>query len=580
MTPAHLGLGALGVLAAALLLAIGHAKREHGGAALVWRWFSGHTWHGHPHTDAGWFTPARKVLHPTGRASRWQHQPRAMRAGIRTVGTGLAAEFAYGMLHHRAGTLRAAELLALGGALVMLAALWRGARSWRHHRVWVRPLHRALGRALAVPDATRPASWLTIPRGFQRIDGAQIRVSLPEHFAPGADVKRAVAAIVAEKLALENPSATWHLAGARPFVMFTAQLAPPSRVTLPMVRELLAAARESAPLLGLGRGSAPVYADLDNDSPHVLVSAGSGSGKSTTVRLLAAQVLARGGVVLVLDIKRLSHAWARGLPGVRYCRDIAQVHDALLWLREELDQRNRLADDGADVDGNTDQVDVGPRLLVLAEEMNATAGRLAAYWRKTKAKDDPALSPAVEALADALFMGRQVRVNVLAVAQMLTARTIGGPEARENMGVRILARYTLNAWRVLVPEIWPAPRASRHTGRAQVCVAGHAAETQIAYLTPAEARELAAQGAAIFPASGPPRAADLPGLHAVADPVGLGAAVAGGVVPLTLDAIRKARTRDPEFPAHVAEGTGGELLYDPSELAAWAANRPRAAASA
>jgi hypothetical protein len=51
-------------------------------------------------------------------------------------------------------------------------------------------------------------------------------------------------------------------------------------------------------------------------------------------------------------------------------------------------------------------------------------------------------------------------------------------------------------------------------------------------------------------------------------------------LPISLEAARKARTRDPEFPAHRAEGDGGEQLYDRDELAAWARNRPRAAAMA
>jgi hypothetical protein len=217
--------------------------------------------------------------------------------------------------------------------------------------------------------------------------------------------------------------------------------------------------------------------------------------------------------------------------------------------------------------------------------MNATAGRLATYWRQIKEKDDPSVSPAVDALADALFMGRQVKVNVLAVAQMLTARTIGGPEARENMGVRILARYTLNNWRVLVPEIWPAPKASKHHGRVQVCVAGTAKETQIAFFTPAEARELAmsgvvsqfpgtrAEGAAAALAGKLP--ANVTRLRLAAEPIGLRQAVADGLVPASLEAVRSARARDPEFPEPRGK-SGSEHLFDRDELAAWARNRPRA----
>lgn len=574
------------VLLVLLALAVRHAGRRHGGGVIAWRWLTGHPWHGQHVTDAGWFAPATKVLHPTGHASRWSHRPRAIRAAARTLGTAAAAAALWGLAAHRTATLRSLGVLAALGLLAAIAAAWRAALAWRHYRASVRPLHIALGRALGVPAAANPRTWLDVPRGYASRDGGKVTIYLPAWFSGGADARKGITEIVGAKLALEDPRASWDLTGPRPRVTYTVQVPPPARVSLGDVRELIAAAAPTAPLLGLGRAGKPVYADLDGDSPHVLISAGSGGGKSVTTRTLVAQILANGGVCLVLDVKRLSHAWARGLPNVRYCRDIAEIHEALLWLGTELDRRNQLADEGADSDGNTDHVDVGPRLIVLAEEMNATINRLAAYWRSIKGRDDPSVSPAIEAFGDALFMGRQVRVNVLAVAQMLTARTVGGPEARENMGVRILARYTLNAWRVLVPEIWPAPRSSKHRGRVQVCVAGKARETQIAFLAPSEARALATSGTvAAFPASGSMYGGIAQGdaLRVVQAPapVGLAAAIDAGLMPgLTLAAVRKARQRDPEFPVPIGQGSGGELLYAPDELRRWAANRPRALTAA
>jgi hypothetical protein len=580
----------LAVLAALAIMG-GHLDRlhrAHGAPALIWRWLSGEPLDGNPRTDAGWFRPGVKPLTRTGHASRWAHLRREARAGIRSGGTVATGAVAWGYAAHRAATLASLLAVALVAFVLGAWASWRGVAGWRHSRAWVRPLHLALAPAVGVPLAARPSSWLTVPRDYARREGAEVRIDLPPRVTPGADGKRALAEIVRERLALEDPRVTWQLHGARPHVTFRVQVPPPAKVTFGMVRELIAAARDVAPLLGLGRAGKPTYADLDGDSPHVLVSAGSGGGKSVTTRALVAQILSRGGVALILDVKRLSHAWARGLPNVRYCRDIAEIHDALLWLQVELDRRNKLADEGADAEGNTDHVDIGPRIVVLAEEMNATANRLAAYWRKIKGKDDNGTSPAIDALTDALFMGRQVRVNVFAVAQMLTARTIGGGEARENMGVRILARYTLNAWRVLVPEIWPAPKASRHAGRVQVCVAGKARETQVMFLTPGEARELATSGVVTpFPTfagaavAGGDGAAQPARLHVVpsARPVGLAEAVREGLVPLTLDALRKARQRDPEFPP-VRGMRGSEHLYDPGDLVSWARNRPRASAEA
>jgi hypothetical protein len=641
-------LGALVVIAAAIIYRTARAAaRKHGAGALIWRWLTGDHLDGVPRTNAGWLEPGTKVLTQTGRASRWAHMPRAHRAawrdcptfGVMLIAAGLAAN---ARLTVASLLTLAAAGLALGGwrawhaiagargirvnrwktgaaaaaALLTFAAvayLWsaavallilgvaglaysgrgarRGIRQSAHTRRWVRPLHEALGRALGMPLGVSPRSWLTVPEDFATREGAEIDVRLPDGFNnAGEDSKRLVREIVAMKLALESPNATWHLAGRDPHVTFTTQVPAPKRVTYAEVRELIAAAKPAAPLAGLGRGRKPVYIDLDLDSPHVIFSMSSGSGKSAALRTAVAQELHRGAVALILDIKRLSHAWARGLPNVRYCRSIEEIHEAALWLAAETDHRNIVADDGADIDGNTDHVDVGPRIIVVAEEMNATSNKLAKYWRQIKDKDDPSQSPAIDGLGDVYFMGRQVKVNILAVAQMFTARTIGGPEARENAGVRILGGYTVNNWRMLVPEIWPMPKKSRIKGRVQICVAGEAKETQFAFLTPAEARELATSGTVSqfpgTPAEGQGRGGEIPvraiKLHVArtAPPIGLRQAVAEGVLPISLEAARKARTRDPEFPEHRGEGDGGEQLYDRDELAAWARNRPRATAKA
>lgn len=75
-----------------------------------------------------------------------------------------------------------------------------------------------------------------------------------------------------------------------------------------------------------------VSVDLDADSPHVLISAGTGGGKSTILRTICCQFIHNGALAFVLDFKRISHTGARGVPGVSYCRDIAEIHDALVHL--------------------------------------------------------------------------------------------------------------------------------------------------------------------------------------------------------------------------------------------------------
>ncbi|MEV6332859.1 DUF87 domain-containing protein [Streptomyces sp. NPDC051909] len=261
------------------------------------------------------------------------------------------------------------------------------------------------------------------------------------------------------------------------------------------MRDLLAGMPESAPLIGLGANKKTVSVDLDHDSPHVLISAGTGGGKSTILRTIACQFLHNGAEAYILDFKRISHGWARSVPGVTYCRDIADIHDALLHLGHEGQRRIRLAEELGDDVLASEPEKVGPRIVILLEEINATMKQLARYWEKIRETGDPKTSPAVDALAEILFMGRQVRLHVLLVAQSATARALGGPEMRENFSTRILVRYTLNAWRMLVPEVHPAPKPTRHPGRVQVVLGGIARETQVLNLSEAEARAWAIAGA-------------------------------------------------------------------------------------
>jgi hypothetical protein len=612
------------VLIAGLVLLALTSPRVRQAIRATWLFATGEPMDGRPRTDAGWGRPATRALTPTGHAPRWYHARREIRAAVRLGGVLGGLGVAYGMIAAEALTVLALELagaalIAASSGLGARAALtvqsgrawvrpahlglgvvggiaYRAALDWSHARRHVRPLHLALGELVGVPRAVRPKSWLTVPRNYATRAGAKIVVRLPQGFALTQEVTRqAIADAVCAVLGLESVSHKWHLAGNHPRIVFTVRVPPPATVRLADVRELLGKLAETALLVGLGRGREPVVWELDADSPHACLSMGSGGGKSATARALVAQHLARGGIALILDVKRLSHAWARGLPNVRICRNIGEIHDALLWLQVELDRRNEAADEGSDLDGNTDHVDIGPRVLVVAEELNATAARLAKHWAKNKSKDDPKISPAVEALGDALFMGRQVRVNVIAIAQMLTARIVGGGEARENLGCRILARFTVNNWRVLVPEVWPPPRSSRHRGRIQVCVSGDVRETQGLFITPAEARELATSGiVAEFPplelpaeAAGAARGGDGAAVIPLrpAAPIGLRQAVAAGIIPIaegstaarTLEAVRTARKQDAEFPAPAeGGGPGREALYRPGDLKQWARNRPRA----
>lgn len=534
------------------------------------------------------------------------------------------------------------ESLQVGGFTAGTAAsawvgyrLMDGAVTWRHQRDWVWPLHVALREKLGYPEGTKPSRYIHIPVNYTEITGDAIRIDLPADFAGEDSIKATVKTTLTNKLALQDVTFSWHTEGKNHHVLVKQSPRPPSKVLFSdaEIQKLIESMPESAPLIGLSHRGKAVSVDLDAESPHVLVSAGTGGGKSVILRAIFAQLLKNGAIGAVLDRKRHSHKWVRGLSGVGYFREIEDIHDALIALGEEGERRNRIVDDW---DGDDKDAPVGPRQAILLEEANATIGKLKRYWTKIRdPKTDPKESPALDALGEILFMGRAVKMHVLMVAQSATANALGGPEMRENFATRILARYTRNAWNMLVPEVQPSPKSTRHVGRAQVVLGGVAHETQVVFFTPEEARawsELgrtvtASQGhttpidlgkgpvtvtgsavtdpAPAIPTQGGSKGlvredtegfkADMEALFAMAPteateaaqdtdiPVTLKQAVDQEIVSVSLSVLRKEssdKSRGKEFPASVGVDakTRGKL-YRPSELARWERNRPKAGQS-
>ncbi|MEU7031478.1 DUF87 domain-containing protein [Streptomyces sp. NPDC046275] len=563
-------------------------------ATAAGNFFTGQDLDGVQRTDATFWRPGTRVLATAdGPVRRASYRAGWQRLVGRSATLAAAAGGSYGYWQHPEAALQA---LTYGGPVAAAAAAAGGialglaGRERRELlREWVEPLHQALAGPLGIPEASDPRRYLHVPVNFTD-DDAEIRIDLPAHLKFNRDQ---IAELVMQKLALQNASFSWRLAGRDTHLTVKKKHQPPARLSLhdPDVRALLASMPESAPLIGLGAGKKTVSVDLDHDSPHVLISAGTGGGKSTILRTIACQFLRNGAEAFILDFKRISHTWARGVPGVTYCRDIADIHDALLRLGHEGQRRIRLAEQLGDDVLASEPEKVGPRIVILLEEVNATMKQLTRYWDKIRETGDPKTSPAIDALAEILFMGRQVRLHVLLVAQSATARALGGPEMRENFSTRILVRYTLNAWRMLVPEVHPAPKPTRHPGRVQVVLGGIARETQVLNLSEAEARAWAMAGAttrtdaaatdlskrsAAEPQPNPAPTPSRPAPTSASEHDLVGLRQAQRDLPaISLAALRWARANDPDFPTS-ADKRGAELLYRVEDLKRWARNRPRA----
>lgn len=255
----------------------------------------------------------------------------------------------------------------------------------------------------------------------------------------------------------------------------------PSVLPLSEATDWLADTPTDSILLGVDGTGEPHRVDLSTDSPHILVSASTGAGKSAVARSAAVQRLAQGDLCVFLDIKRHSHRWAKGLaPLVHYAADLPDIGDALVNVGREVHRRNLIVDQW---EGPLEDAPVGPPIFVVFEEMNATTSRLRALDRARPEGGYKAL----DALGDIAFMGRAVKVRLISFAQMATYRASGGSEVIEAYGTRVLINYSPKAWRYLAEDCGRYRPAPAQVGRGMVCRGSVASEVQFLWVPEEEA---------------------------------------------------------------------------------------------
>lgn len=553
---------------------------------------------GEGYRDDWWWWLLRSFA--TGaRVSPWPSVPGAgdgLVATVRLTAVAALAGMAWGNLTESLGVAWASW--AAAAAVGVVAGWW--AMGWLrlapHRRRWVRPLEIALRQLIDWPWNLPAHKWLYVsPERAEDPEG--VVVGLPAGFVGSDHDRQQIEHVVREKLALGGPertSCTWRMSSRQHKVVFKATARPPQWAYFSDadVRAVVEAAKESKPVIALGAGDEPIGVDSDSDSPHMAVSAGTGAGKSNMLRVVAAQWMHHGAGLVILDFKRRSHRWAKGLEGVVYARSVAEIHHALVAVAQVAMRRNEAAD----------QYEAGkeprwPRVGVVLEELNSTMEALKMYWRDELG--ERGTSPAIIAYWQILTMGREARVHILTAAQLLTSQAAGGPVARAQYGTIVMSRFKAQGWRMLFPDLRPIPPSSTHQGRAWIVLGNTVREGQIIFMTEAETRAWAASGKqSRVPVSRPgadrvplgdvtgtvPVDRDYGHLQAVPDGengqpgnglVTLGQASTDkgrGIVPLKYEALRKARGRTTEFPAPV-DDSGRAPLYRPDDLKRWYVNR-------
>jgi hypothetical protein len=564
---------------------------------VVGRFLAGRCIDGQRRTDATFWQPGSRVLTVHGRASAWAHRPGWQRSVMRVAAIAVISATVYGWLTERFATVASAI-----GAAVLLCLyagyqLYHVVMFWSHRRHVVYPLWHVIagmtGHALntgrytsipslihgarSLPNGDRPEKYLSIPRDYRDNPNAVVRLELPYTFESNAAQQKQIAALMSRRLG-GDWSASWvHDASPRYMAMCHAPQ-PPKRVALAGFIGEIDAAPANVLTLGLGASNQVVSIDLDSEAPHIALSMGTGGGKSDTAAYVIAALVRKGCERIdVIDPKRVSHNWARGLPRVYIHRYVAGQIDAINEVR-------RIMDDRYDAIDRDDTVTFGRRVLLI-EEQNSLIEDLKTYWEEYRGgltsqerSQTPRICPAITDLRYILNKGRQCAVNVISIYQRMSAMAAGGGDARENYGAKILARYSPQTWKILVGTS-PVPRPSRVPGRAMYVIGDEHRELQRVHAgitrPDGSADKDAVTALRAFALDGQPDdghgAGPGPALAAAGagEPVTLREACETGVISLTYAAARKAKQRDPEFPAD------RHGLYLPAELQAWAGNRQR-----
>jgi hypothetical protein len=441
---------------------------------------------------------------------------------------------------------------------------------------------------------------IDLPPGFgeELADGEvplAVRVHLPQ-VPLDARRKGKIVETVGARLGMPGALAEWHEAGGRAWVDLRPAALPISTLTYADVAEAIEAAPMERPVAGMAVGKELLTADFANDSPHLAASGGSGAGKSSLFRLLLSQRIRHGGGLIVLDFKKWSHDWARGLPRNRviYVHRIADIHNACVAIGEEIVRR-------IEVDSRED-LDALRTVDVLVEEANSLMPLLRDYWteerRRIKAENKLALeadpyadvtepplkSPAILALEQLINMGRELHMHGHWAGQRLSATTFGGNggDKRASFQTRFLAKWDRSAWKMLAGDVPYMVCPGGPVGIWAIVQGGTATIIRVPFMSTEEARTLALSGpepsVPVLPGYGGGPVLDM-SPEDVRENMDrrVKLSEAAKLLPgreITLKALRLARERDDRFPEPLERGGPGRAdLYSLDALAEWKARR-------
>lgn len=435
--------------------------KKHGPITLIWRWLFGHHMDGVRRTNSTHVRRGDKVMHATGRASKWAHYSHMERAAIRHGSTLISGLLVYGFL--------AAEMLTIVAftsfTLAMLGL--NGKRLERKYEArWVtRGLVNPLAEAAAIqfditPQMARQS--IVINRDYASAKGMERIgiITLPDWYQATPMQQDAFQYLLHSRLGVEL-TFKWHT-DKKPMTIevFRAPIAP-TLVPFSTMRVAMDALPADKVLLGVtGKGEHKVW-DMAGEDPMLCVQANTRRGKTRLLLLILCQLLHQGAeMVIGIDPKRVGLAdTLAGVPGAIVYDDPREmdkifkaVHDFRVLMEERYDQLK------------ADRTMTFKRAILAIDEISFLSQFIKQWWdhNKPRGKNAPKKPPIWDDLAMVLFMGAQVKCNVIIFGQRLDAGIMAG--LLESFGTRLMAGYTRNAYNRLI-GVGAMPVSQKPRGR-------------------------------------------------------------------------------------------------------------------
>ncbi|MGH7744250.1 MAG: FtsK/SpoIIIE domain-containing protein [Candidatus Dormibacteria bacterium] len=541
------------------------------------RFFAGRELNGVQKTDRTFLARGTKLLHPHARKpKRWSYWPEWIILSIRLN----VLIFLVGCVWSLTITLTAT-----GSMLFVVTGLKskKLVNGFLLDRNIATPLWEALlAHGIRFPGDTRIDDWLTLPTNYRTDKKAHVKLKLPTYWSGDAKEKETLFRLVSRKIGGQW-DAHWQDSG-QPFLDLTHKPEPPKFVSFLESLKYIKRLKDGQLFVGLGSRGEPIVIDLDKECPHVLITCGTGGGKTATLAFLIVQILAWGAHVFGIDPKRISLNCTKDLPGITIIRDIEAQWDEIARFRAEMERRYKILDD--------DPATVFPRWVLVMEESNTFHIDSVDYWEDIRQRGDPAKPRVYRDINAILNKGRQCHMNVLSVFQRAEAAVTGGGTARSQYGTFLMARYKKPEWKMFV-DLWPWLAPSKVHGRMAIydgdsyryvqvgCVFDLAIETPT--LVPEAVDYVLSTRPASVPVPRLPSTGRTDGTELVNEsstPITLRDACEGpdAILSTTLTNAQRAVSRDKTFPKDVGK-QGQALVYSRATLLLWEeqrnANQPR-----